>query len=176
MLVFNDQDPLHEVVKKTFHCLFLSKHRITTANRHRDNRRRNTSFSCGATQLLPQPFPSTSSGFATRIAQAATTGSVAHGFQRPLATENTVARKNFAFHCSEKTPWRSYSRETTQIGTLRPEETHSKLNSFDSCRSKAPQWLERILPSTGQKRHGGEATAKIPRWQGTLRHCLSDRF
>ena len=129
-----------KLVKKSFHCIVLFKHRITIANRHRDNRRLNTSFSCGATQLLPQPFPSTSSGFATLITQAATTGSVAHGFQRPPVTKNTVAGKNFAFHRSEKTPWRSYSQETTQTGILRPEETHSKLNSFDSGGSKAPQW------------------------------------
>ena len=87
MLVFMIRFHCMKLVKKSFHCLFLSKHRITTANRHRDNRRLSTSFSCGATQLLPQPFPSTSSGFATLIMQAATTGSVAHGFQRPPVTK-----------------------------------------------------------------------------------------
>ena len=80
------------------------------------------------------------------------TGSVAHDFQQLPVTKDTVAEKNFALRCSEQTPWRSYGKETTQTGTLRPEETHSKLNSFDTRGSKAPQWLERILPSTGQKR------------------------
>ena len=104
------------------------------------------------------------------------TGSVAHDFQQLPVTKDTVAEKNFALRCSEQTPWRSYGKETTQTGTLRPEETHSKLNSFDTRGSKAPQWLERILPSTGQKRQSGESTAKISRQQGTLRHRLSDRF
>ena len=104
------------------------------------------------------------------------TGSVAHDFQQLPVTKDTVAEKNFALRCSEQTPWRSYGKETTQTGTLRPEETHSKLNSFDTRGSKAPQWLERILPSTGQKRQSGESTAKISRQQGTLRHRLSDRL
>ena len=69
------------------------------------------------------------------------TGSVAHDFQQLPVTKDTVAEKNFALRCSEQTPWRSYGKETTQTGTLRPEKRHTANST--------------VLTPAGQKHHSG---------------------